>query len=49
MQKDRENHQEHKEHEVKAKIGETSHIPLVNSALLLTFVSFVVEILFDFT
>jgi hypothetical protein len=49
MQKNGENYQGHKEHKVKAKIRETSHIHLVNSVLFVTFVSLVVEVLFDFT
>jgi len=42
------NHQEHKEHEVKAKIYRPSHIPLARSACFVNFVPVVVEVLFDF-
>jgi len=43
-----QNHKEHNEHKVKAKIYRPSHIPLVRSAFFVKFVPFVVEVLFDF-
>jgi len=42
------NHQEHKEHKVKAKIYRPTHIPPARSAFFVNFVPFVVEVLFDY-